>query len=381
MAQSVGAAGAGNILSALYEVDFEDTIPLLVGEEGKLAKFLGTLPKGPKLIARYADWGYSEVTSPIDTVTEVVATGSLVFPVANIDQWKPYNLVLLPSGETCLIDSVDRSLSQFTVFSRVRGSNAAVEVADNAEIIRMGTAMPDGSSVSEARMQVDVTARNYVQTFYENVDFDLVTTAINENGGFNGGDFEARKRTEALLKFLQDQDTAHLWGEGSEDDGSRSMTGVGNLIASTETATIAALTELALDQHLETKGFLYGAEHKIAITSNTVIGGMNRYAKGRMQTQVGGKRYGYDMRFYDGPGATLEVMPHHLMSVSANLRKIMLILDKRQLKCRVLRNQKLYTDIDAGTRLAKMDMWLTMRTMTAGHPRHHSRINGITSFT
>lgn len=384
MAISAGPAGASNILSALYDVDFEPIVPLLVGEEGKLAKFLMELGGEEDLAARQVEWAYSEAIDSVDTIAATPAnpTTVLTIQVTTIGKWKPNHSVLhAASGETLIIESVDSASSTVTFFERSRGDNVAASFASGDELVRMGTAQPDGSSIGEARMQQDVWASNKVQLFWENVDFDGTTVAINRKRGLRGGDFVARKRREKLLQVLRDIDYAHMFGESVESTDRRTMGGIVNFIASTETATIAALTELAFEQHLESKGLLHGPEKKLAITSAWVAGGLNRVASNKLQTTVGGKKYGYDLRTWQTPQGELKIMPHYNLSTVTALRGKIIMLDTANIHRAVLRPLKLYVDIDAGTRDATMDAWLGQMTAAWGHPRHHSYIKGITSFS
>jgi hypothetical protein len=380
MAITLGAQGESTVLNALYDVDFDPIVPFLVGEEGKLAKFLMRLGGEESLMETFARWAYTQAIDSVDTVAVAPAsTAALSFTVSTPGAWEPYAVVLhAPSKETLVIDTVDNSTGVVTVFGRARGV-AAAAWSPGDELIRMGTAYPPGSSINQARSFQEVSVDNYAQIFWEPVEIDNTTIAINQKKGLHGGDFVARERKKKYLQFMRDMDYAHTFGESSNSS-VRTMGGINPFVASTETATIATLSEANFENHLATKGLIDGSEKKLMLTSAFVATGLNQYATTKLQTSVGGTKYGYKLSTYSNALGELTVMPHYNFSKSTALKGTSIIIDLTNVQRAVLRPMKLYADIEVGTRDVRMDAWLAECTAKWGHPRHHSKILGTTAF-
>lgn len=381
---SVGAAGKGNILSALYDVDFDPVIPLLVMEEGKFTRFLQQIGEPEDLMAVKAEWGYSEARDAVDTVATVATAADLSVHVTNIGQWGPNDAIMhAASGETSVVESVNHATSRVQLTERSRGQTAAAAFAQGDSLINLGPAYPDGASITEARMVVDQTAENYVQLFWENVEFDGTTLAINAKKGLRGGNYESRKRKETLLNFMRRMDYAHLFGEAVDNGVHRTMGGLWNFVAATESATIPSLTDIAFDNHLEQKGLLHGSDNKVLVTSNYIHMGLNRQVQGRMHvtTNVGGSKAGYKLKTLETPMGDITILPHYNFSVVPEFKGRGLLMDKASVQRAVLRPMKLFVDIETGTKDVRMDAWMAQVTAKWGHPRNHSKFQGVNAFT
>jgi hypothetical protein len=379
--ETVGALTTSTTLSALFEVDFWDKVPILQGEKGKLAKFLMKLGQ-EDIAAKKIDYAYAQILQTIDTVVTGTTSSGLSFVVSHINRWAPNDVVLFPDGnnETAVIQAVDTATSTVTLYARQRGVRPAAAIVAGNELINQGQAYDEGATVVEPRMVQDTPASNYVQLFWQPVSFTGTQIAINNKGGMYGGDYVKRKRNEKMIEHLQKQDHALMWGESAQTGDRRTMGGIDSIIDATKTSTIATMARNDFEQFLEEKALREGdADNMVFLTSYFMARGMNRWGTDVIRTNTGGTEFGYRMDTYLTQFGDMKLMPHYNFLAQAH-KGIGFAINLTDIAICTLRKMKLYVDIDVGTKDVKMDAFLTEQTARWGHPLHHSKSKGTTAF-
>ena len=69
------------------------------------------------------------------------------------------------------------------------------------------------------------------------------------------------------------------------------------------------------------------------------------------------------------------------LAAQGSQNRVMFVVDLTDAAICALRNTKLYVDIATGMRDVKVDAWLSELTARWGHPLHHSKLDGVTSFS
>lgn len=385
----VGAAGKANTLSSLWARDVEDKIVDIIGEDGKLTKFL-SLHKDDDVSATEAEWIVTNHVQPFTTIRTAPTAGltDTTFAINDSGTFGPGDIVFHPSGETARVLSVVNTAGAATITleSRNRGGTGAVTWALGDQLINLGSAKDDGDTLGAARISQDVVYTNPVQIYFERVEFDGTAIAINEKKGIYGGDFVARKRAQTLRRILQQMDMNALFGQAAYSAGVgttsvRTMGGIRPHIAAANKATIATLTQAALEGFMATRPDMRGgSENMLVIGSGVGVVGLNSYATSRIQAAPGGKRIGYQLEEFVTPIGTLTVMEHYNLSKITALKGLLLFIKRDELVKKVLRPLKLYGDVNTGLVDVRTDAFLGQHTLALGSPDSHGEINGTTAY-
>lgn len=393
MAQNIttGTAGRHNTLQAQWARDVEDTLTDISGEEGKLTKVL-SMTTDTDVAATHAEWGVTRAVRPFTTIRTALAAGTgataTVIPVSDGGVFIEDSIVLHPSGETARVASVDNTegAETITLESRSRGQIAAATWAVGDFLINQGTAKDDGDTLGQARISQDVIYENPVQIYWERVEFDGTTIAINERKGIYGGDYVARKRGQVLKTMLQQMDYNAIFGEAAETPGVgatsvRTLGGVRNHIATANVATIGTLTRAALENYIADHPDLrMNGDDLMVVTSDRGAVGMGRWVDGHLQVQSGGRKFGFRMTEVVTPLGTVTMMPHYNLTQIPAFSGLFLLLQKSAMRKAVLRKLKLYGDVNTGLVDVRTDAYLGQHTFKWGAPEEHGEINGVTAY-
>lgn len=391
MAQNIttGTAGKHNTLQAQWARDIEDQFTDISGEEGKLTKVL-SMATDDDVSATHAEWGVTRAVQPFTTIRAgfVASATALTIPVADGGVFIEDSIVLHPSGETARVASVDNTegAETITLESRSRGAIPAATWAAGDTLMNQGTAKDDGDTLGQARISQDVIYENPVQIYWERVEFDGTTIAINERKGIYGGDYVARKRGQVLKTILQQMDINALFGEAATTAGVgansvRTLGGVRNHIAAANVATIATLDRVALENYIANHPDLrMNGDDLLVVSSDQGAMGMNRYATPHLQVNSGGKRFGFRLTELVTPLGVTKLMPHYNLSRVPQFQGLFLILNQGSMRKAVLRKLKLYGDVNTGLVDVRTDAYLGQHTFKWGAPEEHGEINGVTAY-
>lgn len=385
----IGTAGKHNTLSALWVRDVEDKITDIIGEDGKLTKLL-SMTKDNDVSATEAEWIVTNHVQPFTTVRTAPANGltDLTITINNSGTFAPGDIVFHPAGETMRVASVVNTVgaASITFEARNRGGTGAVTIAITDQLINLGSAKDDGDTLGASRISQDVIFTNPVQIYFERVEFDGTTIAVNEKKGIYGGDFVARKRAQTLRRILQQMDLNALFGQAAYSAGVgplsvRSLGGIRPHIAAANRATIATLTQAALEGFMATRPDMRrDSGDMLVIGSGVGMVGLNSYSTQRIQAQPGGKTMGFQLEKFVTPIGSLTVMEHYNLSRITALRGLLLFLCRDQLQKKVLRPLKLYGDVNTGLVDVRTDAFLGQHTFSWGAPECHGEINGTTAY-
>lgn len=386
----IGTAGKANTLTSEWVRDVEDQVVDIIGNEGKFTKFLSQTSDSD-VGAEYAEWIVTNSLQPFTTVRTAPANG-LTDLTININDPGTYgvgDICYHPAGETMRIASVVNTpgAASITFEARNRGGTGAVTIANGDQLINIGNASDDGSTLGAARITQDQIYTNPVQIFFERVEFDGTMLAINEKNGIYGGNMAARKRAQKMRQLLQQMDLAALFGQAATSTGAlgaltvRTLGGIRGHIPAANKATIATITQATLEGFMAARpDLLMGSEDMLVIGSATGVVGLNSFSTQRIQLKPGDRKLGFALDTYVTPIGTLDVMNHYNLSKIPALKGLLLFLTKSEMKKKVLRPLKLYGNVNTGLVDLQTDAFLGQHTMEWGAPEHHGEINGTTAY-
>lgn len=385
----VGTAGKSNTLSAQWVRDVEDKVTDIVGEEGKLTKFL-SMTSDDDVSATEAEWIVTNHVQPFTTIRTAPTNGltDLTITINDSGTFAPNDIVFHPAGETARVASVINTVgaASITLEARNRGGTGAVTWAVGDQLINLGPAKDDGDSLQAARISADVIYTNPVQIYFERVEFDGTAIAINEKKGIYGGDYVARKRAQKLRQLMQQADMNAMFGQAAYSVGVgatsvRTLGGIRGHIAAANKATIASLSQAAIEGFLATRPDMrMGSEDMLVLGSGVGVTGFNSYSTQRIQLQPGGKTLGFAVEKYVTPMGSFTVMEHYNLSKITALKGLLLFLSRGEMQKKVLRPLKLYGDVNTGLVDVRTDAFLGQWTFAWGAPDHHGEINGTTAY-
>lgn len=386
---NVGTAGVHNTLTAQFERDVEEKFSDLIGDEGKLTKLL-SMTSDEDVMATTAEWGVTEHVPNYTTLsaTPSSATTDLTWTITSSKVAGVGDIILHESGETLRVASVDYAANTWTFEARSRGATAAASVASGDNVWNLGSAKDDGDDLGDARITQDVMYENPVQLYWERVEFNGTEIAINERKGIFGGDYVARKRKQVMRTMMEQMDMNAIFGEAAEtagvgSDTVRTLGGFRAHISANNVATIATLSQVALENYMADRPNLRqgpNGEDLVVLCSDRGAVGLNTYSTQRIQLKAGEKVVGFRLYEYVSPIGTITVMPHYQLSKTNDFRGTFFFLNKADMRKKILRRLKFYGDVNTGLVDKRTDAFLGQHTFTWGNPEHIGEINGVTAY-
>lgn len=226
------------------------------------------------------------------------------------------------SGENMLVTAVGATGASNTSLTVTRGiGGGAAAIADNAEIVIIGSAQKEGSGSPDAVGFDPTVEYNLTQIFKTPVNVSRTL----KNTTLRTGDKEQEQLTKALKMHMSDIERAMFFGKRHiiNANSSQPTRFTGGLFESITNVTDAStssgtLTEQAFDRMLVEDIFAYGSTEKIAFCGAGVAANMQEIAKNRWQPQAVSGSYGVNMSRYSTFAGDLNVIdplnPHKYQS-------------------------------------------------------------------
>lgn len=386
----IGTAGKANTLASEWVRDVESKVTDIIGNEGMFTKFLSQTTDSD-LSADTAEWIVTNSLQPFTTIRTAPGNGltDVVIAINDPGTFGIGDIVYHPAGETARVLSTVNTAGAATITleGRNRGGTGAQTWALADQLINLGNASDDGSTLGAARITQDQIYTNPVQIYFERVEFDGTALAINEKNGIYGGDMAARKRAQKMRQLLQQMDLDALFGQAATTTGAlgaltvRTLGGIRGHIPAANKATIATLTQAALEGFMAARpDLLMGSQDMLVLCSAAGAVGLNSFTTQRIQLRAGETKLGYNLETYVTPIGSLKVMSHYNLSKIPALKGLMLFLTVSEMQKKVLRPLRLYGNVNTGLVDLQTDAFLGQHTFAWGAPEHHGEINGTTAY-
>lgn len=217
--------------------------------------------------------------------------------------------------ERLYVSAVDYSTHTLTV-TRSIGSVAAGVLADDEELLILGSAHQEGGDAANAISFEPTKRTNCIQIFKTALKMSMTQKQTDQ---YTGDDYSEQKRDAALLHKLELERAAWFNDGGASyyytgsDGRARVTNGILNQITSNVLDAGGTLTEAELDNFLETVGNK-GNSEKTLFASARLISIMNGWGKDRWQPSSLSEKYGL-------PGVKEYLNPHCKLNV-VNARQI-----------------------------------------------------------
>lgn len=279
-----------------------------------------------------------------------------------------------PSMEVMRVTAV--STNTLTVI-RGYGTTAAATLDDDDSLLNLSTAMPESSDVPQTKSHQPSKEYNYTQIFRTPVD----GSATSDSEGLKTNMSERnRLRREASLQHRLGMDRAFVFGERKESDSSSSVIRTtGGIVSFIKTNVFDlnnnVLDEATFDNEILAQAFKYGSKQKLLIASTEMVGSVNEWAKGGLQTSSGESTYGLSISKYICAHGTLLIASSQLFTNAA--AGMGLIVDIKNIKYRPLRKTILRTNIQPNTYDGWMDEYLTEAGLMVRLEKTHTFIKGM----
>lgn len=237
------------------------------------------LPTGTVFEKKY-EWLDETLLTPRSTIAATSTTGDAFLTIASGDGLKfQTGDLLLVGSEYVRVTGYSATTSDILLVTRAISGSAAT-VATSADVIGVGSVLPEGSDPPEARFLDRNNRFNYTEIFgpvsVKSTGSDL---AIQKYGITNEFDHQLANRTKELIVGI---DQAIAYGVRLEDTSNkwRSMAGLMAHITSVADSTTTTLTQAAINTNLQTvfanggnpDTFVVGAKQKGVVSGFTSAG-------------------------------------------------------------------------------------------------------------
>lgn len=375
----VGVRSTGTINQNQRKIDMRATILQLEPDETPLTVLSARLGSEKTVNPRFT-WWEDELPPRFDAVDTTTGTGTTV-RVRNGSRFTVHDLVKVTrTNELMRVTAI--STNDLTV---VRGINtAAVAVADQDELMIVGSAQPENDGAPTPKSQNPVEVTNYTQITRTSFAASETLRASATNTTPADWDYNAGR---AMIRHKLKLEDIRWHGKPSEN-----MTGGANglplrtaggalhFITQNVTAVNGVLTEPTFWGG-QRRLFRFGSPHKVAFAGGIPLEALNGFPRAKLQLIQGDNDRTYGLRVYEfvGPFGALSVVYNRRFEGSGYGGHIV-TLDMGKLKKRFLqgRDTHVLTNRQANDVDGRIDEVLTEDSLEMGLDACHGMQTGIT---
>lgn len=287
------------------------------------------------------------------------------------------------TSERMLVATV-ASTTTITIASdgRAFGSTAAAAGADGDELFIIGNVNEENGASRNLNMTRSEKEYNYTQIFREPIG----TSGTEKEVGLYGGSDLTYLRAKHAIEHVKDIEMAFWMGErksdttGTQTKPRRATGGVYEYISSSGAYVQdqgGPLTAPDLNVFFR-EGFTYGKSRKMLFCGNVVLSAINEMCRGQLQTVVGEKTYGVQVREWLTPFGTVNIV-HNPMFVG-ELAGYGFLMDMECLKYRYIQNRDgiLRLNIQNNDIDGEVDEYLTECGLQFAEPARCALLKGVT---
>jgi hypothetical protein len=229
-----------------------------------------------------------------------------------------YDLVkVVRTGEVMRVTAVNYSTHALTV-TRGVGSTAAAAINDNDWLINIGNSFEEGSRSGDSNTTKLVKVTNYTQIFKTKFGLSKTQDASKSFPTGNAGADLKYLRAKNAVEHAKKIERAYWFGEKAEATGPdgkplRSTGGILEAIAAAgnvQDESSSSLTETEFRNFLQNYAFLHGSSEKYFFCGNTVLGYLESFSSGKLQSLNGDKSYGVMTQRFISNFGILNIVRH-----------------------------------------------------------------------
>jgi hypothetical protein len=373
-----------NVNQTLRKPDIADAILLLQPDASPLTVLSKRLNKKPTHNPLF-QWAEDDLdprfsanpagsTAAATTITVTAGQGSF---------FQQYDLVkATATGEIFRVVSVAGDV--LTVVRGVGQGGTGTIMAAAAELLLLGSAMPEGATSKPARSNNATMAVNYTQIFRKPVESTETWIHSDQFTTQNDWDYQLAKEG---IEHLKDIEESFLQGRAMEDTSANPPTrmtgGAIPFITTNVTNVPGTMTETSFFAALRGV-FRYGSQTKTMFASGLVVDVMNAYARSKVQIPTMSQdTYGLQVVKYQSPHGTINLVRHWLLEGTV-YSGYAVIIDMSNVQYRYLANEKGSRDthvrenIQAPDADTQKNEYLTECGLQFGLQATHGLITGVT---
>lgn len=257
-----------------------------------------------------------------------------------------------------------QSATQLTVARGVAGS-VATAIADDAFLLKIGSAYAEGTRSPEATSRNPIKYTNFCQIFKDSYE---VTNTVQKTRARTGKAVDNDKKRKTF-DHSRDIEMAMMFGQKFETTGTngkplRYMGGLREFIPVTNTTIFGAA--VTLTQYLDATYKVFdfdspAGDERIVFCGNGYLNTLQLLANSNGEVRFGEviKVYGMNLREFIMPQGRLFLRTHPLMNRHAQYKNSAFIVDFSSFKWRPLRDTKSQEDIQERDADTKKGQWLT----------------------
>lgn len=386
MANVQGVRTTGNIQQSRRIVDMAKNIYLLDPNIAPFITILKRVKNGSNIRVvespefKWLEDDYNGTTTQVATAIAAAATTTLVVDDGSI--FRAGDIINIPSvGENMLVTAV--STNSLTVVRGYGSTAASASIAVDADVIIIGSAMPENANARARLSTQEVVRTNYTQIFRTPIEL----SRTEEKSALYGGADRNYQRRKALAEHKRDIARAMYFGQAKEDlTGStprRTMGGMiefikngGNVQAFSAGGTV--LTYANFNTNVARKAFEHGSDEKLLVCGGILASAIDHWDLANVKTDVGSdKTFGVHVTKLVTSYGVMNVVYDPLLAGSI-YGGYGLVLDMENIRYAHLRDSdtKLKTNIQAPDQDGVMDEYLTECSLELKLPKTHMLITG-----
>lgn len=287
-------------------------------------------------------------------------------------------LKVVATGETVRVQGVNTGTSTLTI-ERSWGATAAATIPDNAWLLRLGAAEPEGDLPPVAKSTITVTKTNYLQIMKDTVH---VTKTL-ENVALYGGPERVRQRRKKAEEHARKWEQVLLHGEKREYlGGDYPIRSAGGLDEHISTNVLAAPNGVITEGQFRDfvgdvmRYSVRGRKRKGLLASRELISMIDSWGSNKVQTNVGASQtYGFGVTTYVSSFGTLDIISHPLLE--NGYAGYGYVIDWDGIWYRPGRRTTLNTNVQQNGEDAFKDEYLTEATYSFALEKAFGKITGV----
>lgn len=244
-------------------------------------------------------------------------------------------IVNLRTFENMLVTAVDTGTNTLTV-TRAVGTTSAAAGNNNDEIVRIGQANSEFSSIGSMALRAEDHLYNYTQIFREPYEISGTLLATKNYSG----DQKRIKQRSAARKIKGDIEFAAIFGERYISGSRRGSAGLKPWITTNTYNPAGTLTETAFATNVLVPAGRYGRSEKLFFCGENLLRCLHHYGQQKMNIFQEDNTLGFKCMRYRSPFVDLLVIRHPLFRTTATAQ-MGLIVDPDNFKRRPLRGRDL----------------------------------------
>jgi hypothetical protein len=285
------------------------------------------------------------------------------------------DLVKVPrTGEVLLVTKVE---STGITCTRAFGETAAAALVNDDDLVVLGNAMEERSSVPGEKTVQPTKLYNYTQIV--RTPFGISGTLDAEQQVTNEQERQRLTKSKSIDHKLQ-LERIMMFGERKQDtsSGKRQTTrGVEKFIATNVYDAGGVLTEAEFDLNVCEPVFKYGEPTKVLVASRRMLSIMNGWGKEKLQVSQGAKAYGLNLTEYVSPHGTLLIAPSRTLEQYYAYHSF--VIDMKYVEYKPLRDTALRRNIQANDVDGFLDEYMTEFGLKFQMEKAHMMIKNATA--